>query len=204
MAARRSLLVSFQLYSINFLYITDAPVFKPFIATKLTSLQINPHIASMSPVLIQWDVTQPAPNHVDFQDEPLTAPRVTELNVVSKSIPWPLKLKESPFLRAGVTVADFLSMLSLVMRAPLRDVDLDAFTEEERNTFLTFYRRRCPEGDDPHRVYDLLLGSTLFSGLAYDEGYANEQSREYWNIHLRATFLPKPTEPSTLGPGVMQ
>lgn len=118
-------------------------------------------------------------------------PRLTELQIISRSIPWAMSVRGRTLALAGVTLADFFSMISRTMCFPLSDSDLKALNDKHRQAYLETYRQRCPAQEDVPRFYDLLLGDTTFGGLVYDQEYERERfPGTRWGVHLLATYLP--------------
>lgn len=150
---------------------------------------------------LHWDVTQPPPSaklirdgieipFESFSQEPATIPRLSQFKIISHLTPWAWNVKaRNP--GAGITVGDFLTVLSWALSAFLSDSDIEDLSEDDRRALWRTLEERCPDKKEAPRVVDMLFGQTTFGGFVYDKEYEKERkfidnSRK---LHLLVRYL---------------
>lgn len=127
----------------------------------------------------------------EFRHEPATIPRLTDVNTISRVMPYDWSTS-SRCTETGVTIGDLFEGLSMTLPFRLSEGALNKLGAERKATAIRNYRARCSdkEGGEP-QILDLLGGNTMFGGWIYDPVY--ERERDFYDkyaLRILVSYLP--------------
>lgn len=118
-----------------------------------------------------------------FCSEPATFPRVSLLNIVSRSHPWEFIVRAYDD-SVGVTIGDVLRTLFMYLSVSLKEVDLKTISSEHRQAITAAYdarTRALPPDKELKRkttILDWIGQETHFAGFVHDIEYLEGRFRD--------------------------
>lgn len=132
------------------------------------------------------------------RQEPATFPRVTELRLVSRVLPWIIDIPASnPTI--GVTCGDIIDQLSRYLHRQLRGSEYSSQPVDQQNALKTAYHFNRSTADgvpggrlgDGLRRLDWLGMSTMFGGIDRNDAFVREHCGEILPCVFELHCIPR-------------